>query len=100
VIAVLEAALAVVMTKQCSLGKRTLFEALMPCLLADDDAPQHSQIAERFGMTTAAVKKEVSRLRHQYAIAIREQVASTMPIDGDIEDEIRELFRATKRTGS
>lgn len=95
-LAVLEEAFVELEKEQRAAGKGPLFEALSRCLTAGDDAPRYVELADRLGMTTAAVKKSVSRLRAGYARAIREEVARTISDDGNVNDEIKSLFRAVQ----
>jgi RNA polymerase sigma-70 factor (ECF subfamily) len=95
-VAVLEEAFAALEREQRAAGKGALFDALSPCLTAGDDAPRYAELAARLGLTIAAVKKAVSRLRGHYARAIREEVARTISDDDDLNEEIQSLFRAVQ----
>jgi RNA polymerase sigma-70 factor (ECF subfamily) len=57
------------------------------------DAP-YRQAAADLGMTEAAVKMAVHRLRRQYRRLLRAQIAQTVASPEEIDDEIRHLFAA------
>lgn len=99
-VAVLEEAFAALERRQTAAASGPLFEALLPCLTASDDAPRYAQLAEQLGMSVAAIKKAVSRLRAQYARAVRAEVAKTIAAGDSVDEEIRNLFRAVRAAGS
>jgi RNA polymerase sigma factor (sigma-70 family) len=93
-VAVLEEAFVTLGREQHAAGKGPLFEALAPCLTARDDAPRYAELAEQLGLSPAAVRKSVGRLRAHYARSIREEVARTISEHENIDEEIKSLFRA------
>ena len=66
--------------------------------LTDESAGTHPEAARDLGMTTAAVKVAVHRLRRRYREALRRRVADTVESDQDIEDEIRYLLKTLGRS--
>jgi DNA-directed RNA polymerase specialized sigma24 family protein len=74
-------------------GKGRLFERLKDFLTGDDDAGTHADAARDLGMTPAAVKVAVHRLRRRYREALRRRVADTVETDQEIDDEIRHLLK-------
>jgi RNA polymerase sigma factor (sigma-70 family) len=60
-------------------------------LLADDGMSQ-AQIAAELGMTENAVKQAYHRFRQRYRESLREEIAHTVAVPGDIEDELRHLI--------
>ena len=58
-----------------------------------DEADRHSQaqVASEFEMTENAVKQAFYRFRHRYQTLLREEIAHTVAMTGDIEDELRHL---------
>ena len=60
-------------------------------LLADDGMSQ-AQIAAELGMTENAVKQAYHRFRQRYRECLREEIAHTVAVPGDIEDELRHLI--------
>ena len=93
-IALLDLALARVEAEYASSGKRDLFEALKPALQGRSaDAPL-AEIAARIDSTEGAVKVAVHRLRKRFREALRAEIAETVATEEQIEEEIRDLFRA------
>ncbi|MCX5684513.1 MAG: sigma-70 family RNA polymerase sigma factor [Planctomycetota bacterium] len=75
-------------------GRESVFERLKDFLGgAAADAP-YSKAAAELGMTEAAVKMAVHRLRRQYRRLLRAQIAQTVASPEEIDDEIRHLFAA------
>ena len=79
-------------------GWREHLETLQP-LLAEHDRPYH-EIAIQMGMTAAALKVALHRLRRRYAGAIRSRVADTVASPADVDDEIAYLMKAVGRSPS
>ncbi len=75
-------------------GKRELFDALKVHLLGAPDAAGYATIGATLDMTEAAVKKTVQRLRGRYKELLREQIAQTVATPAEVDEEIRELFKA------
>jgi RNA polymerase sigma-70 factor (ECF subfamily) len=74
-------------------GKEGTFDRLKDFLTADEGAGTHADAARDLGVTPAAVKVAVHRLRRRYREALRRRVADTVETRGDVEDEIRYLLR-------
>lgn len=74
-------------------GRKDLFEQLKP-VLTSGGTDGYTQIAQRLGMSEAAVKTAAFRLRQQYGQLLREQIAQTVAEPAEIEEEIRDLFAA------
>jgi RNA polymerase sigma factor (sigma-70 family) len=75
-------------------GKSRLFAELKVFLTGDNGGAKYDQLAARLGMTEAAVKMSVSRLRRRYAELLRAEVARTVSEPEDVEHELRSLFTA------
>ena len=69
-----------------------LFEWLEKSLTGETDRPAHAETARQFGMTENAVKQALRRLRRRYGQLLREEIAQTVVVPGDIEDELRHLI--------
>lgn len=69
------------------------FEALKAFLVSDASA-RYSEVATRLGLSEAAVKSAIHRLRRRYAELLRAAVADTVGSSADVDDEIRHLFAA------
>jgi len=58
----------------------------------EPDRPSQADTAHEFGMTENAVKQAFHRLRQRYRQLLREEIAHTVMVPGDIEDELRHLI--------
>jgi RNA polymerase sigma-70 factor (ECF subfamily) len=75
-------------------GRAALFEHLQSCLAREETALPYVEIAVRLGLTEAAVKMAVHRLRARYREIVREEISHTVCTAGQIEEEIQHLFLA------
>ncbi|MEM7305533.1 MAG: sigma-70 family RNA polymerase sigma factor [Planctomycetota bacterium] len=75
-------------------GKEELFAALRPHLVAEDAGQPHAALAAELGLSEGATKVALHRLRSRYRRALRAEVADTVGEASDVEDELRQLFRA------
>jgi RNA polymerase sigma-70 factor (ECF subfamily) len=75
-------------------GKGPLFDALKFCLTGERSAIRYAELAERFQMTESTLKTLVHRLRKRYRKLLRDEVAQTLNVTEDIEEELRALFRS------
>lgn len=96
----LERVQAALQTEMNQKGNGEQYDALKSHLVGDTDAGRYAETAEQLGTTEAAVKMAVSRLRKRYRTLLREEIAQTVSGEDEIDDEIRELFDALRRTGS
>jgi RNA polymerase sigma-70 factor (ECF subfamily) len=74
-------------------GKAVLFEALKQTLVGGRDAPPYAALAAQLGLSEAALRIAMHRLRKRYRELIREEIAHTVTSPADVEGEIRYLFR-------
>jgi RNA polymerase sigma-70 factor (ECF subfamily) len=81
-------------------GRGDLYDALQPHLVGESGAEKYTELADHFGMTEAAVKMAMSRLRKRYRALLREAIAQTVSAEEEIDDEIRDLFDALRRPES
>ena len=56
-----------------------------------DAAASQAESAQALGMSEGAFKVAVHRLRRQFRDALRHEVAQTVEVDADIDDELRYL---------
>ncbi len=77
-------------------GKADVYDALHPFLVASQEAGGYQAAAERLGMTTAAIKMAMSRLRKRFRSLLRQEIAHTVSTEQEIDDEIRDLFDALR----
>jgi RNA polymerase sigma factor (sigma-70 family) len=73
-------------------GKMALFDRLQRSLTHGADRISQADMAHEFGMTENAVKQACHRLRQRYRQLLREEIAHTVMVPGDIEDELRHLI--------
>ena len=73
-------------------GKARLFEELKGAIIGDS-AP-YAKIATRLGATGSAVKAAAHRLRGRYRELLRAEIAGTVVLSDQIDDELAHLFRA------
>jgi RNA polymerase sigma-70 factor (ECF subfamily) len=69
-----------------------LFDQLQRLLTDESDRPSQAKIAGQLGMTENAVKQAFHRFRQRYRELLREEIAHTVALPGDIEDELRHLI--------
>ena len=68
------------------------FEALKPWLMGDPEGITQSDAAEQLGMTRAAVKMAVHRLRQKFGEAIRREIADTVDTETAVSEELQYLI--------
>jgi RNA polymerase sigma-70 factor (ECF subfamily) len=93
-LAVLEQVLARLGDEMVKKAKGDLFEQLKPALLGGHDAIAHAQVGAVLGMTEGAVRVAAHRLRRRYRDLIRNEIGRTVADADQVDEEIRELFRA------
>lgn len=76
-----------------------LSEEMKPHLIGNPDAGKYADLGQRLGMSEAAVKMAMSRLRRRFRELLRREISQTVSSDEEIDDEIRELFDALRRPG-
>ena len=75
-------------------GLEERFDALLPFLQGEAGETGYDETALRLRMTGNAVKVAVHRLRQRFGQLLREEVGRTVASAAEIDDEIRQLFRA------
>ncbi len=73
-------------------GKADLFAALNPCLVGERTSQPYGQLATKLGTSEAAVKSAVHRLRQRYRQLLRDEIAQTVAIPEEVDEELRHLF--------
>jgi hypothetical protein len=73
-------------------GNVALFNRFKQILTDESNRVPQAQIAAEMGMTENAVKQAYHRFRQRYSELIREEIAHTVAVPGDIEDELRHLI--------
>ena len=69
-----------------------LFDELKQLLGDEPDRPSQAAIAQKLGMSENAVKQAFYRLRQRYRKLLCEEIAHTVMVPGDIDDELRHLI--------
>ena len=77
-----------------STNKQKLFDRLKVYLTAKRDSIPYRDVAAELDMTEGAVKVAVHRLRTRYRELLRDEIAQTVAAEGEIDEEIRDLFTA------
>lgn len=77
-------------------GREAQFQALHVYLDPHGTPRSQAAIAESLGISIGAVKQAVLRLRRRYRALLMEEVADTVSVAGDVEDEIRHLIAALR----
>jgi RNA polymerase sigma factor (sigma-70 family) len=75
-------------------GKEEIFEHLKATLTEGRGAVAYAQLSTRLGISPAAVKMAVHRLKERYRQVLRAEIAHTVSEESEVEDELREVFRA------
>ncbi len=78
-------------------GKAALFDALKPCLIGSRDMQPYTRLAAELDMSEGAVKVAVCRLRQRYREGLKAEIARTVAAPGDVDEELRHLFRVLAR---
>ncbi len=90
----LERVLARVESEQENAGRKEDFAILSPHLASERGSIPYAEIGSRLGMSEAAARQAVHRLRKRFRQAFREEIARTVDKEGEIEEEIRHLLAA------
>jgi RNA polymerase sigma-70 factor (ECF subfamily) len=73
-------------------GKGVLFDRFKQLLADEPDHPMQAQIGTDLGMSENAVKQAYHRFRQRYRELLHDEIAHTVAVPGDIEDELRHLI--------
>jgi RNA polymerase sigma factor (sigma-70 family) len=79
-----------------SAGNVRFFDQMKKMLMDEPDRPSQAQIATEFEMTENAVKQAFYRFRQRYQALLREEIAHTVAVPSDIEDELRHLIAVVR----
>lgn len=86
----IEGAVAALKTEMERAGKRGLFDQLLGFVVGSEET-SYSEVAQRIGLTVAATKAAIYRLRERYRELLRAEVARTVSSSADFDDEIHDL---------
>jgi RNA polymerase sigma factor (sigma-70 family) len=73
-------------------GSGALFEQLKQMLTDEPGRPSQALVAQELGMTENAVKQALHRLRARYRLLLRDEIAHTVAVPGEVEDELRHFI--------
>jgi RNA polymerase sigma-70 factor (ECF subfamily) len=73
-------------------GNAKLFDGLKEFLSDEPDRRSQAEVAQELGMTENAVKQAFHRLRQHYRALLRDEIAQTVAVPGDVEDELRHFI--------
>ena len=88
----LEQVLARLESEYRTAGNAKLFDHLKELLSDEPDRKSQADIAAELGMTENAVKQAFHRLRQRYRELLRDEIAQTVAVPGDVEDELRHFI--------
>jgi RNA polymerase sigma factor (sigma-70 family) len=77
--------------------KEPLFNTLKPCLIGSRETQPYAALALSLGMTEAAVKMAVRRLRERYRDYLKEEIGHTVASPAEVDEELCHLFRVLAR---
>jgi RNA polymerase sigma factor (sigma-70 family) len=77
--------------EQLAAGKGEVFAGLKDYLWGEGSLAGYAEVAARLGMTEGALKVAVHRLRQRYRELLREEVAHTVGVADEIDEELRYL---------
>lgn len=72
-------------------GKRPLFDLVRPFLIGDASSEAYAATAEAAGLTPSGVKTLVHRLRREFGVVLRREVARTLADPADVDTELQHL---------
>ena len=72
-----------------SAGNAKLFDCLKEFLSDEPGRRSQAQAAAELGMTENALKQAFHRVRQRYRQLLHDEIAQTVAVPGDVEDELR-----------
>jgi RNA polymerase sigma-70 factor (ECF subfamily) len=93
---ILEQVMARLRDEYRSAGNVRFFDQMKKMLMDEPDRPSQAQVATEFDMTENAVKQAFYRFRQRYQTLLREEIAHTVAVPSDIEDELRYLIAVVR----
>ena len=93
---VLEQVMARLRDEYRSAGNVRFFDQMKKMFIDEAGRPSQAQVASEFEITENAVKQAFYRFRQRYKILLREEIAHTVAMPGDIEDELRHLIAVVR----
>jgi len=78
-------------------GRADLYERLKQFPFGEQGERSFAAVSHEVGMTEAALKSAVHRLRQRYQELVREVVVQTVADPAELEDEVRHLLEVVSR---
>jgi RNA polymerase sigma factor (sigma-70 family) len=75
-----------------SAGNAKLFDCLREFLSDEPGRRSQAEVAAELGMTENAVKQAFHRIRQRYRQLLHDEIAQTVAVPGDVEDELRHFI--------
>jgi RNA polymerase sigma factor (sigma-70 family) len=75
-----------------SAGSAKLFDCLKESLSDEPGRRSQAEVAAELGMTENAVKQAFHRMRQRYRQLLHDEIAQTVAVPGDVEDELRHFI--------
>ena len=75
-----------------SAGNAKLFDCLKEFLSDEPGRRSQAEVAAELAMTENAVKQAFHRLRQRYRELLRDEIAQTVAVPGDVEEELRHFI--------
>jgi RNA polymerase sigma factor, sigma-70 family len=79
-------------TEYRAAGNTILFDRLKEFLSDEPGRRSQAEVAAELGMSENAVKQAFHRLRQRYRQLLRDEIAQTVAVPGDVEDELRHFI--------
>lgn len=80
-------------------GKERLFDGLKAFITGDNPEVSYAEAARILGMTEAAAKMTVTRMRQRYRTILRAEIANTVDDPKEVDAELRELAAVLRNPG-
>src|SRR5205823_13326435 len=80
-----------------SSGNVKLFDRLKEFLSDEPGRRSQADVAAEVGITENAVKQAFHRLRQRYRQLLQDEIAQTVAVPGDVEDEVRHFIFVLQR---
>jgi RNA polymerase sigma factor (sigma-70 family) len=73
-------------------GRMALFDELKEMLAGESNCPSHAESGRKLGMSESAMRQASYRLRERCRLLLREEIAHTVAVPQDVEDELRHFI--------
>jgi RNA polymerase sigma factor (sigma-70 family) len=80
-------------------GSAELFTELTPCLIGERTSLPYAELAKKLAFSESAMKSAVHRMRQRYRKLLRDEIAQTVALPGEVDEELRHLFVVLGKKG-